>query len=362
MTDSPTRSDAPASGRLRVVVASPLAEDLCRLIEQAEPRLDLVRDQSLLPPMRHPADYQGDPAFRRTPAQQAEFEALVDSADVLYGIPDVNPAALARTVAANPRLRWVQLMAAGGGAQVKAAGLSEADLDRVVFTTSAGVHGGPLAEFALFGILAGAKQLPRLQAHQRDHVWPGRWALGQVRDQTVLLVGLGGIGREIARLTAALGMRVIGTRRPGSSKTVEHVDEYVSIDDLAASAGRADAIVVSLPGTAATDGLLDAAVFAAARPGVTVVNVGRGTVIDEAALLDALRDGQVGFAALDVFATEPLPAESPLWDHPNVLVSPHTAALDAGEERRIAELFADNATRLLDGAPVRNRVDTVEFY
>jgi len=347
---------------LRVVVASPLTEELCRLIERAEPRIDLVRDQSLLPPMRHPADYRGDPAFVRTPAQQAEFEALVDSADVLYGIPDVDPAALRRTVAANPKLRWVQLMAAGGGAQVKSADLSDDDLTRVAFTTSAGVHGGPLAEFALFGILAGAKQLPQLQQQQREHEWPARRPLGQVRDQTVLLVGLGGIGKEIARLCQALGMHVIGTRRPGSSSTVEHVDEYISIDDLAEHAGRADAIVVSLPGTAATDGLVGAAVFAAATPGVTIVNVGRGAVIDEAALTVALQNGQVGFAALDVFASEPLPTDSALWDLPNVLVSPHTAALDAGEERRIAELFAENATRFLDGRPLRNTVDTVEFY
>ena len=89
---------------------------------------------------------------------------------------------------------------------------------------------------------------------------------------------------------------------------------------------------------------------------------GRGTVIDEDALIAALHSGQVGFAALDVFATEPLATDSPLWDLPNVLVSPHTAALDPGEERRIAELFADNATRLLDGLPMRNEVDTVEFY
>jgi len=347
---------------LRVVVASPLTEELCRLIERAEPRIDLVRDQSLLPPMRHPADYRGDPAFVRTPAQQAGFEALVDSADVLYGIPDVDPAALRRTVAANPKLRWVQLMAAGGGAQVKSAGLSDDDLTRVAFTTSAGVHGGPLAEFALFGILAGAKRLPQLQQQQRQHEWPARRPLGQVRDQTVLLVGLGGIGREIARLCQSLGMHVIGTRRPGSSSTVEHVDEYISIDDLAEHAVRADAIVVSLPGTAATDGLVGAAVFAAAGPGVTIVNVGRGTVIDEAALTVALQNGQVGFAALDVFASEPLPTSSPLWDLPNVLVSPHTAALDAGEERRIAELFAENATRFLDSRPLRNAVDTVEFY
>ena len=350
------------SPALRVVVASPLSEELCRLIEHAEPRIDLIRDQSLLPPMRHAADHKGDPAFTRTVTQQAEFEALVDSADVLYGIPDVDPEALRRTVEANPKLRWVQLMAAGGGSQVKAAGLGDADLARVAFSTSAGVHGGPLAEFALFGILAGAKQLPRLQHEQRAHEWPGRRALGQVRDQTVLLVGLGGIGREIARLTRALGMHVIGTRRAGSSTETDDVHEYVSIDDLADAAARADAIVVSLPGTSATEGLVGAAVLAAARPGVTLVNVGRGTVIDEDALITALRTGQVGFAALDVFATEPLAAHSPLWDLPNVLISPHTAALDAAEERRIAELFAENATRLLDGSPLRNRVDTIEFY
>ncbi|MGO4784775.1 D-2-hydroxyacid dehydrogenase [Cryobacterium sp. W22_MBD10_FK3] len=361
MTATSTAPGTP-SPALRVVVASPLPEDICRLIEQAEPRIHLVRDQTLLPPMRHPADHQGDPAFTRTAEQQLAFEALVDSADVLYGIPDVNPASLRRTVRANPKLRWVQLMAAGGGSQVKAAGLSDAELARVAFTTSAGVHGGPLAEFALFGILAGAKQLPRLQRQQRDHDWPGRWTLGQVRDQTVLLVGLGGIGREIARLTHALGMHVIGTRRPGSSGTVDHVDEYVSIDDLAEHAGRADAIVISLPGTDATEGLVGAAVFAAAKPGVTIVNVGRGTVIDEDALTIALQNGQVGFAALDVFATEPLPAGSGLWDLPNVLVSPHTAALDAREIRRIATLFAENATSLLDGGPLQNKVDTIEFY
>ena len=361
MASESSVTGVPLTG-LRVALASPLPEELCRLIERAEPRVELVRDHSLLPPMRYPADHSGDPAFRRTAAQQAEFETLLDSADALYGIPDVDPAALHRTVTANPRLRWVQLMAAGGGAQVKAAGLGDADLARVLFTTSAGVHGGPLAEFALFGILAGAKQLPRLQAQQRAHDWPGRRALGQVRDQTVLLVGLGGIGREIARLSAALGMHVIGARRPGSDTEAEHVDEYVSTDDLAGAVARADAIVASLPGTSATEGLLSAEVLAAARPGVTIVNVGRGTVIDEKALISALRSGQVGFAALDVFAREPLTPQSPLWDLPNVLVSPHTAALDPGEERRITELFAENATRLLDGVPLRNTVDTVEFY
>jgi phosphoglycerate dehydrogenase-like enzyme len=132
--------------------------------------------------------------------------------------------------------------------------------------------------------------------------------------------------------------------------------------ELAAVVGRVDGIVVTLPGTAATERLVSADVLAAVRPGTTLVNVGRGTVIDEDALVGALRDGRIGFAALDVVATEPLHPASPLWDLPNVLISPHIAALTPAEGRRIAELFADNATRLLDGRRMRNVVDTVEFY
>jgi phosphoglycerate dehydrogenase-like enzyme len=133
-------------------------------------------------------------------------------------------------------------------------------------------------------------------------------------------------------------------------------------DDIATALPHVSAVVTTLPGTDATHHLVGRDFFAALRPGATLVNVGRGTVVDESALVDALEAGTVGFAALDVFEVEPLPAESPLWAHPRVLISPHTAALDAREDRRIAELFADNATRFLDGMPLRNVVDTVEFY
>ena len=346
--------------RLRVVVATPLSEQNGRLIEEAEPRVELVHDAALLPPMRHPADHEGDPTFRRTPEQQGRFDELLASAEVLYGIPGADPAALKRAVDANPGLRWVQTMAAGGGGQVKAANLTDEQLQRVAFTTSAGVHGGPLAEFAVFGVLAGAKTLPRLTAQQRAHEWSGRWQMAQVSEQTVLVLGLGGIGAEVARLLAALGATVIGTsRRPVE---VPGVSRVIHPDDILAVAPSIDAVVSTLPGTAATTGMLGAPFFAAVKPGVTVVNVGRGTVVDEPALVEALRSRSVGFAALDVFASEPLDAGSPLWDLPNVLVSPHTAALNDSEERRIAELFADNATRYLDGRELVNRVDTVEFY
>ena len=349
-----------SASRLRVVMATPLDQQLCDHIVALEPRIDLVWEPSLLPTRRFATDYRGDPAFARTPAEQQQYEALIDSADVLYGIPDLNPAALQRTVLANPRLRWVQTMAAGGGGQVKEAGLSLADLNRVMFTTSAGVHGRPLAEFALFGLLAGAKMLPELLAQQRDHLWPERLQMRHLADQTILVLGTGGIGREVICLLGAFGCHVIATSRHAT--TVAGADEVVHPDNLAAALGRVDGIVVTLPGTDATAGLIGEGVFSALKPGATLVNVGRGTVVDEPALITALQNGQLGYAALDVVAHEPLAAQSALWDLPNVLISPHSAALAANEPRLIAELFAANATNLLDGHPLFNRVDTVEFY
>jgi len=337
-----------------MVLATPLDEALCRMVEQREPRLELVRDHALLPPMRFPGDHEGDPAWSRTPGQQAAFEALLDTAEALYGIPDVSPVALARTVAANARLTWVQTMAAGGASQVAAAGLDDAVLRRLTVTTSAGVHAGTLAEFALFGLLAGAKDLPVLQAHQRVRTWAPRWAMGQLHQQTVVVLGLGSIGRRTAELLVALGAQVVGVNR--SPVQILGVDRVVAPAELAEAARGADALVATLPGAASTTGLVGATVLAALRPGATVVNVGRGTVIDEPALVAALRSGQVGFAALDVAAVEPLPPDSPLWAMPTVVLSPHTAALSPHEDRRIAELVAENARRLLDGEDLLNVV------
>lgn len=240
--------------KLRAVVAVPLAEDLCRLIEELEPRVEVIRDHALMPPMRGPADWSGDPDHVRTPSEQQAFDEMVDSADVLFGIPDVDAAALARTVAANPRLRWVMTTAAGGGASVKAAGLDREQLDRVVFTTSAGVHGGPLAEFAVFGVMAGAKNLPRLLADQGTRTWPDRWEMRQLDEMTVLVVGLGGIGAECARRFHALGARVWGTTRSG--EPVDGVDRLVPLDELIDAVAHVDAIVVTLPGTAQTHHLI----------------------------------------------------------------------------------------------------------
>ena len=345
---------------LKVVLATPLAPELRHLITDVDPQVELLVDDELLPPQRFPGDHTGDPAYRRTPEQAEAFEDLLARADVLYGIPDVDANMLAATVARNPNLRWVQTMAAGGGSTVQAAKLSDADLDRVTFTTSAGVHGGTLAEFALFGVLAGAKDLPRLQQLKADREWPERWAMRQVGEQTVLLVGLGGIGQQAAKLIKGLGATVLGVKR--TVEPVPFVDEVHADSALPELVGRADAIVFTLPGTDETAGLYSADLIAATKPGAVIVNVGRGTVIDEPALIDGLTDGPLGSAYLDVTAVEPLPHDSPLWTLPNVVISPHTAALNDKEEERIAELFATNLRAFLDGKPMRNVVDRTDFY
>ena len=311
--------------------------------------------------MRHPGDHGGDPDFRRSPDDQRRFDDLVDSADALYGMPDEQPAQLARTIRANPRLRWVQLMPAGGGAQVRAAKLTEDELARIRFTTTAGVHAVPLAEWCEFGLLAGFKTLPRLQAAQRRHEWSeGRWVMRRLEGSRVLIVGLGSIGRLLAERLAAQGVRVAGTSR--RDVQVAGVEEVLHPDALADRIGDFDGVVVTLPGTAQTAGLVSAAVLEAVRPGATIVNVGRGSVIDQAALIAGLQADRIGFAALDVTDPEPLPEDSPLWDLPNALISPHTAALSDHEDALIADLFARNATRFLDGNDLINPVNTSEFY
>ncbi|AXE37519.1 D-2-hydroxyacid dehydrogenase [Acidipropionibacterium virtanenii] len=349
-------------GTLSVAIATPLPddEDLCALMRRIEPRLSVEYRPDLLPPMRWPADHSGDPGWRRTDAQQNEFDRLLAAADVLYGFPDGDPASLRAAVQANPGLKWVQGMAAGAGAAVAEAHLSAEDLQRVVFTTSAGVHADNLAEFAVFGALAGLKDLPRLAADKASRTWPERWPMRQLYDATVLVLGLGEIGRACAARFSAMGARVIGCNR--TVRTVPWVEDVYPVDDLPEAARRADIIVVALPATAATEKLVSADVIGRLRPKAMVINVGRGSTVDEDALIDGLRSGALSYAALDVSTVEPLPVGSPLWGLDNVLISPHTATLDAREDRRIAEHFAANATRLLNGEPMTHVVNTVEFY
>ena len=280
---------------------------------------------------------------------------------VLLGAPPrLAPEAVREAVrSSGSRVRWIHSIWAGAGEQVAAAELSPEELERVAMTTSAGVHATPLAEFALFGLLAFAKGLPRLLRDKADRRWES-YVMDELRDRTLLVLGVGSIGREVARLASAFGMHAIGIKRtPGD---VPHLDQLHPPERLRDLLPRADAVVVTLPITAATRGLLDRDALALLRPHAVLVNVGRGAVVDEEALVEALREGRLAGAVLDVFAEEPLPPESPLWELPNVLLAPHTAARSVHELERIVDLFCDNLGRYLRGEELRNRVDPEHYY
>jgi glyoxylate/hydroxypyruvate reductase len=331
----------------RVVIATPLEPELVARLRAVDERLDVAYEADLLPTPRWASDHIGDPSFVRTPEQEARFTELVAGAEIVLGYPQEDPAQIAWLVRTAPELRWVQATFAGAGQQLSAAGLAREDVERITWTSSVGIHITPLGEWALFGILALTKDLPRLEADKRARHW-AHYPVDEVRGTTVLVVGLGEIGGEVARLAEAFGMNVLWTRRNEGD-----LDELLP---------RADSVVVTLPLTGETRGMFDRRRLGLLKPGAIFVNIGRGPVVDEEALIDALRSGHLRGAALDVYTTEPLPADSPLWELDNVILSPHTAAQSIHENERIVELFADNLRRYLAGEELRSRIRTDLFY
>ncbi|MGH9068463.1 MAG: D-2-hydroxyacid dehydrogenase [Acidimicrobiales bacterium] len=351
-----------------VVVATPIEGDLVDRIAKEVPGAVVAFEPNLLPPARYPADHRGDPAFRRDGAGERRWSELLAGAEVLLGIPGEDPGMLAGAVRSAPRLSWVQAMTAGAGQLVGRAGLSTSELERVTFTAAKGVHASQLAEWAMLGLLAFTKDLPRLVRDASARRW-GHYPVRELAGQHLVVVGLGAIGREVARQAACLGMRVTGIRRhPGSpggngeGGRQGPAVEVRALADLEALVPAADAVVLALPLTTETAGLFDAGLIQLLPPHAVVVNVGRGGTLDEEALTASLAAGRIAGAALDVFADEPLAADSPLWTLPNVLVSPHTAALSVHENERIVEQFIRNCRRYLDGGPLEAVIDPRAFY
>jgi phosphoglycerate dehydrogenase-like enzyme len=217
----------------------------------------------------------------------------------------------------------------------------------------------PMAEFGLALVLALLKQLPFFLAAQREHAWR-RTLPREARGRTLGILGLGAIGEALAVRAAALGMRVIGTQRaPKPHPAVECVEPPERTDLVLA---ESDVVVLLLPLTAETRGLLSRERLARMKPGALLVNLARGGIVDEDALVEALREGRLAGAAFDVFATEPLPAESPLWDAPNLWITPHMAGGFPEILDETTRLFAENVARLERGEPVRNAIDRERGY
>jgi glyoxylate/hydroxypyruvate reductase len=341
---------------VRVVITSPLEPELVAAIEATDPRLDVVYDASLIPEPAYPAAHPC-PEVRDEESMRRWVE-LLESAEILF---DFGPDELLGRLPEWPRLRWIQATSAGVGQVANRAGLTgQRD---IVVTTASGVHARPMAEFVVMALLMFGKDVLRYQADQRAHCWRRR-AGEEAAGKVVAVVGAGRIGREAARLLRSLDVYVIGVVRTLSGREPADVeaDEIVTLAELDAILPRLDAVVLATPHTTETEGLLDTRRLALLPRRAIVVNIARGEVVDEAALADALAAGRLRGAALDVFGTEPLPASSPFWDLPNVLVSPHSASTVPEENARIVALFCENLRAYLAGRPLRNVLDLDLLY
>jgi phosphoglycerate dehydrogenase-like enzyme len=337
-----------------VLIASPLEAEHARRIEAADRRVHLLYAPDLLPVPRYECDHTGV-SRSLDAAGQARWSALRAAAEVSFDFDWQAPAEMGMNC---PRLRWVQGTSAGIGGLLERTGLAATPIQ---FTTAAGVHGVPLAEFALLGLLYLAKGGPRLRRQQMARHWE-RHASGQLAGSRALLVGLGGVGREVARLLAAAGVDVCGAGRAGRGYQVPGVTSYRPVSDLRSALPEADALILACPLTRQTSGLIGREELSLMKQGAVLVNLARGQVVDEPALIDALNSGHLGGACLDVFDTEPLPASSPLWELDNVLISPHSAATVRAENRLLTDLFIDNLRRFLAGEPLRNVFDRAAGY
>jgi D-2-hydroxyacid dehydrogenase (NADP+) len=273
-------------------------------------------------------------------------------AEVLLGWPKADFVHGAR------QLKWIQLFAAG----TEIIDFDEVARRGIVVTNARGVASPNIAEHVLAMMLHFNRRLGLLVRAQIARNWIAKNSFDypELSGQTVLVVGAGSIGSEIAKRARALGMRTLGISRSGSA--LADFERTVALPDRDTVIGTADHVVACVPGIASTAAMFNADWFGAMKRGACFHNVGRGTTVDESALLDALNSGHLAGAGLDVTGAEPLPPEHPLWAHENVLLTQHKAMNSALYWERLTELFADNLQRFIAGEPLRNTIDPAKRY
>jgi glyoxylate/hydroxypyruvate reductase A len=345
-------TQSPPTGRIAALIASPLEPEHVERIRAAEPRIEVLYAPELLPVPRYAADHHGTRRDLDAAAHE-RWSSLLARADIAFDFDWREPARMPLTA---PRLRWVQATSSGIGEFLVKTGLAASD---ITFTTASGIHAAPLAEFAMLGLLYFLREVPMLARMKREHLWE-RFTSRSAEGSRVLVIGLGSVGRAVAAACRAFGMEVWGMRRSGPP--VEGLAREITRSQLVEALGAVDAVVMACPLTPETRGLLGRREIEAMRPGAILVNVARGTVVDEPAMIEALAAGRLGGAALDVAAKEPLPQDSPLWDLENVVICPHSASTVAAENGRIVDIFLDNLSRFLDGRPLRNRFEADRGY
>jgi D-2-hydroxyacid dehydrogenase (NADP+) len=350
---------------VKVTLALPVADELQEMIRNTDPRLEvtaLTRAQRRVYRGGRPlwAGYPEPPRAEDESEEEAKerLEPILRDTEVLLTNPIVPDDIVERA----PALKWLQLTSAGVDRLLNAPVVQS----HLTVTTASGIHAVPISEYVIGAMLAFAKGLPRAFRAQQERAWRPFWP-EELEQKTVGVLGVGAIGARVVKLAKALDMRVLALRRSAGQRMTGDeagmdVDEMLPPADLPYLLAESDYVVVALPLTPESRGLIGEAELRAMKPNAVIVNIGRGAIIDETALVRALKEGWIAGAALDVFQQEPLSGESELWGLENVIVTPHISGGTPRYMERAVELFCDNLRRYLAGEPLRNVVDPARGY
>lgn len=336
-----------------VLIASYLEPEFVERIREQVPDINLIYRPDLIGAPQYNAHHTA--RIERTSEQESEWQSLLAKADILFDFDHTHRDDITDLA---PNVKWLQATSAGIGQFVKRQGYAEKT--DWIFTTASGVHARPLAEFCLMAMFMFAKNYVLIQELKEKHQWE-RFGNSELMGKTVGIIGLGRIGRDVAKVCKFFEMTVIGTRRD-VTQSVDHVDTLYAPDDLDTLLPQADYLVLSTPHTPETEGMLSAKRIRLMKKGAVLINIARGAVVDQPALTEALRDGHLMGAALDVVTPEPLPTDDPLWDMPNVLISQHSASTADSENSKITDLFIRNLKKYLNDEPLENVLDTDLLY
>ena len=332
-------------GRTVVMITSPLEDELAQQIREAEPdRIELIHRPDLLFPARYPTDHYAPPGWTRSPEDEQTWRAPSETSRSDLGLPDrlrrwtVRPQSESQVGADDVGRRGAN------GEKTRRPGFRP-DRDNRQRRPQRAIE-----RVRIRGVLFHAKQFQALQERQRAHKWV-KFCGGEINGQTIAIFGPGRIGRQIAKNARSFGMTVWAMARTNDPERAAElgVDRLFARDQIKEMLAGADAVVLCTPHTPETEGLLGPDEVAAMKHGIVLVNIARGVVIDEAAMIAALKTGQIAFAALDVFNQEPLPETSELWDLPNVLINAHSASNADSENGKITARFIENLHAYLDG-------------
>lgn len=330
---------------INVLVTSPIGETCLREIASISPKVKVTDVSDLFR-----AERGGDLGAKE------KLDGLLAEAEILYGgvLGRLPQSIIARA----PRLKWMQIMSAG----VERYLITEIVQSPVILTNVSGIHATPISEFVLSFMLMFVKQAHVCFQFKQERRWE-RVVPTVLRGKTVGIIGLGSIGREVARLAKAFGMRVLATRRSArEGERARYVDIMLPLAQLHRLLAESDFVVLALPLTHESNKLIGERELKSMKPTAYLINIARGGVVDEEALIRALEAHQIAGAGLDVFATEPLPADSKIWGLPNVIFSPHIAGGMEDYAARSTEVFIENLKRYLDGKRLLHVVDKQKGY